>query len=676
MSRATLLALCCAALSSLGCGTRPCKPGTVFVELVFDGASEQATSVELELQLGDDGRVNTQTIEHTQNVSSTTVQIDFPGGYPDKGVVLHVAVRALAGTIVAGSAAQNIEIGSGCTSATIPIGGNDLAGIDLAGLMPPDLAKAGKGAPCDTTSNCVGGLQCVDKVCCADPNGCTDQCAACDVEGHVGDCFPVTGAPHGDRLACLGSDPCTGTCDGTMTNACTYPTTTCGVAASCTAGVGTPVGMCQTGTCMQAPVNCRDNLCGATACQTVLQIRAGFDFGCALISDGSVRCWGANNYGQMGTGMTDALTHTPQAVPGLTGITAIALGSNYACALKLDKTMVCWGRNLYGSNGRPTTDTTTAPQTVCATGSVAGANCVPLADIRKIAAGSFNTCAVAGTNNVVYCWGENDTGQLGNNTVDNPTLLQHPNPVAVCHTTGCPTTLTNNSNGGIKDVAVGADHVCAVDGNGIVYCWGYNNAGQAGTTPNSPTNVPLPVIVANTTVGAQKAVAVGAGLFVSFAIISDGNNANNLVRAWGNGQDGVRGGGTATDGVSNQTPNTVCTDAACAASFTGATSIASVGETSTTTACAATGGGVFCWGDNTRGQLGKGDTVGNSTFAIPSLVTSGATYVGGDGSGTAFCAALSTGGASRCWGSDVKGQLGDGASGAALYKGTPVAQSW
>jgi hypothetical protein len=118
------------------------------------------------------------------------------------------------------------------------------------------------GTACATGSTCLSGF-CADGVCC--DKACNGQCEACDVTGASGTCTPVTGPPHGTRTACTGSgSSCDGTCDGTNTTDCSYPSssTICGAACdghcngsgSCSAASG---GMCPNGFA-----------CGVGACKT------------------------------------------------------------------------------------------------------------------------------------------------------------------------------------------------------------------------------------------------------------------------------------------------------------------------------------------------------------------------------------------------------------------------
>ncbi len=100
--------------------------------------------------------------------------------------------------------------------------------------------KLSDGELCAGANQCQAG-HCTDTVCCDD--ACAGQCQACDVAGHLGQCTPVTGAPHGSRTACAGAgSACVGACDGTITTACAYP----GAGTQCRAP------SCSNGTAIQA----------------------------------------------------------------------------------------------------------------------------------------------------------------------------------------------------------------------------------------------------------------------------------------------------------------------------------------------------------------------------------------------------------------------------------------
>lgn len=156
----------------------------------------------------------------------------------------------------------------------------------------------------------------------------------------------------------------------------------------------------------------------------VAELALGSMHACALMTDGSVRCWGENRAGQLGLG--DEVQRTvPTAIAGLTGVTQIAAGNSHTCALLNDGTVHCWGINHQGqvgdgvmvhgncSIGTLTLDCATAPAQVSG-----------ITDAVFIAAGQDHTCAIREGGLEVWCWGANETLQLG----DGPSA--RPDPAA------------------------------------------------------------------------------------------------------------------------------------------------------------------------------------------------------------------------------------------------------
>jgi alpha-tubulin suppressor-like RCC1 family protein len=88
-------------------------------------------------------------------------------------------------------------------------------------------------------------------------------------------------------------------------------------------------------------------------------VALGTNYGCALLLDGTIQCWGSNDYGQLGNGSTTDST-TPVPVSGVTGGAAVATDGAHACALRTDGTVVCWGANERGQLGL---GTSSGPQT-------------------------------------------------------------------------------------------------------------------------------------------------------------------------------------------------------------------------------------------------------------------------------------------------------------------------
>lgn len=142
---------------------------------------------------------------------------------------------------------------------------------------------------------------------------------------------------------------------------------------------------------------------------TVIAVSAGSDHACALTSIGGVKCWGGNFFGQLGNGTTNiSPVVSPQDVVGLTsGVVEIAAGVWHTCARTIATSMKCWGNNDRGALGNGISfpfDLTnkTTPQNV--TGLTSGVTAISAA---------LHTCARTFTGNL-KCWGENNLGHLGN----------------------------------------------------------------------------------------------------------------------------------------------------------------------------------------------------------------------------------------------------------------------
>ena len=232
------------------------------------------------------------------------------------------------------------------------------------------------------------------------------------------------------------------------------------------------------------------------------QIATRFNFTCASLDDGTARCWGNNQYGQLGDGTThNALL--PVAVTGLHSATAVAAGDHHACALLKDGSISCWGRNENGQLGNATHIDSFIP--------------VPVKGITTataVIAGGYHTCALlqAGT---VHCWGGNDSGQLGNGTKTDAAV-----PVAVT---------------GLKSVtAIGAGDTftCAVLSTGRIKCWGGNRIGQLGNGTRKESAVPVD------TIGISSAKKVEGGSFHACALLREGT-----VKCWGFNNAGQLGNG-------------------------------------------------------------------------------------------------------------------------------------
>ena len=134
----------------------------------------------------------------------------------------------------------------------------------------------------------------------------------------------------------------------------------------------------------------------------VVQITAGASHTCARLADGSLRCWGYNDHGQLGNGdTTDRLNPTP--VTGVTAAVDVATGGSHTCAVTRDGAALCWGANGGGSVGDGTFDDRPTPARVLA-----------LPRVAKLACGGH--CCARDAAGAVWCWGTNQNGQLGDGT--------------------------------------------------------------------------------------------------------------------------------------------------------------------------------------------------------------------------------------------------------------------
>lgn len=203
-----------------------------------------------------------------------------------------------------------------------------------------------------------------------------------------------------------------------------------------------------------------------TGVSDALSVKAGDSSSCALTTAGAVRCWGNNTVGALGDG-TFVTSYTAVNVSGLSsGVQAIALGGPHACAITAQGGVKCWGQNAFGQLGNNSTTNSGTPVDVEGLSS----------GIQAIALGMYHSCALT-ISGGVKCWGHNIAGQLGDIS-----MLDSHVPVNVI-------TLTS----GVKAIAAGGYHSCAILDSGAVKCWGLNSDGQLGDGANQTSPVPYRV---------------------------------------------------------------------------------------------------------------------------------------------------------------------------------------
>lgn len=147
----------------------------------------------------------------------------------------------------------------------------------------------------------------------------------------------------------------------------------------------------------------------------VQQLAVGESHACVLTTTGGVKCWGSNDYGQLGDGSL-INRYLPVDVVGLSsGVSAISLGYRHSCALLADGSAKCWGKNLLSQLGDGTSTGRRTPVTVQG-----------LSGATAISAGGDHTCALRGSSGL-SCWGYNGDGQIGNgNTTTQPLAASVP----------------------------------------------------------------------------------------------------------------------------------------------------------------------------------------------------------------------------------------------------------
>ncbi len=344
------------------------------------------------------------------------------------------------------------------------------------------------------------------------------------------------------------------------------------------------------------------------------KVVSGLDHSCLLDSSSQVRCWGRDDYGQLGLGAATGL----QTVPALTsvgGVVDLAAGARHTCALLSAGTVKCWGRNNAGQLGNASNSgsETPNPTPLDVTG---------LTDVVAIAAGGEHSCALM-ADATVRCWGSNSGGQLGR-AANAGTGTPNPTPLAVS---------------GIADaleLAAGGSHSCILTATGAGKCWGRNVSGQLGNGSTGVAVQATPVDVS----GLTGAHSLTLGANHSCVLTSAGS-----AKCWGEVGFGQLGSG----GGDNSMPADVV-------GLAGATSI-TAGSRHTCATLAS--GGAKCWGANNQGQLGNPLLAGEifAVLPLPVEVVGLAQAVSVTAGDSHSCAITRFGGV-LCWGTNNQGQQG------------------
>jgi alpha-tubulin suppressor-like RCC1 family protein len=373
-----------------------------------------------------------------------------------------------------------------------------------------------------------------------------------------------------------------------------------------------------------------------SALTNITAIHAGDFYTLAVRTDGTVWTWGHNSSGQLGNNTTTP-SQKPVQVMGpngtgfLNNVVNVSASNDHVLAWKSDRTLWAWGWNNLGQIG----DNTYTPRRTPV--QVVGPNGTGfLTDVISATAGGAHSVAVRG-DGTVWCWGDNNNGSLGNNTVTySPVPIQTlgPNGVSV---------LTD-----VVEVTAGEFFTLARKSDGTVWSWGLNNFGQLGDGTTTLRTTPVQVLGPNGTGFLTGVVGIAAGQSHALALRSDGT-----VWAWGYNGSRQLGDNTATQSltpVQVHGPGNV--------GFL--TGISSVVAGRNYSMARRSDGTAWSWGDNLVGQLGDNT---NTTRGTPVQVVgpngsgllADVTMVG---AGVHHSVACKSDGTVWCWGYNGNGQLG------------------
>lgn len=314
----------------------------------------------------------------------------------------------------------------------------------------------------------------------------------------------------------------------------------------------------------------------------------------ALVNDGTVRTWGANDSGQLGyatpfdcgSKADTACGRSPVTVPGVSDAVAVAAGFDHALVLRADGTVLAWGSNAKGQLGITGVTTTNVPTPVPG-----------LTDVIALGAGSAHSVALT-KDGKVWVWGSNQYGQSGTGASD---ASSHTTPTEVPGLVGA-------------SIASGNYTMLVRKSDGSVVGWGQNNNGQVGNgTTTSPILTPTPVLVSaatetNAAVPLSNIDSIAADGFACFALDHDGN-----AHAWGQGALGQLAQGLLPSGDRDLDKRTLATpivvaDADKPSFVLLELDVAAGGSVFART----TQNKLFGWGWSFQGSLGGGSTLINA----------------------------------------------------------------
>ena len=393
-------------------------------------------------------------------------------------------------------------------------------------------------------------------------------------------------------------------------------------------------------------------------------LTAGSNHTCAILANGTLRCWGLNALGQLGLGDSLArgdspgemgLALSPVALGSNRTAAAVSAGTDFTCALLDNATVKCWGRNNAGNLGQgdfatrgdaPGQMGDALPTVNLGTGRTATA----------ISAGDSHACALL-DNATVKCWGAGASGRLGYGDAgtrgDNANEMGDALP-----------TVSLGTGRTATAISAGGTHTCARLDNGTVKCWGAGASGQLGygdiATRGDNANEmgdALPAVSLGT---GRTATAISAGVNSTCALLDNGT-----VKCWGANSAGQLGyGDTAARGDNADEMG----DALPAVNLGAGRTATGVATANTHTCALLDNATTKCWGSGANGRTGQGNTatLGDAANemgdALPVIdLGTGRTATAITAGNNHTCATLDDA-TRRCWGFSGNGELGQGST--------------
>lgn len=294
----------------------------------------------------------------------------------------------------------------------------------------------------------------------------------------------------------------------------------------------------------------------AAAVTDLKKIVLGQHHGCGITHTGTLRCFGNNGNGQLGTEQRVPRSFADYALTVISaGVTDVAIGNEHTCAV-VDGKLFCWGSNAHGQLGTGKVGSDIMTPTIAS--AVSGG-------VTAVAAGWGTTCVILAPNGALQCWGRNDQGQVGSGSEEKMVLQ----PVTVIPS-------------GVKAVAIGGQHACAVVDGGL-QCWGSLLFRDDFNSFRNPMSI----------IPAGRGVTAVAAALHTCVIVKDS------LQCWGrnfHNQVGVPEGAR----VAPKVPTTVIPS--------GVTAMGLSDENT----CAVANGALMCWGANNSAQLGVSSFPGRS----------------------------------------------------------------